>query len=167
MSQSVTGNVKVTGAATETVTDGIGSGSIAESLAATLTFNNGTGSGNINLHYSEDTTLVSTTATRTLSALTDGLGRTVAFTKVRYIIIVNLETTDGHDLIIGAAALHAWGAPVNSVSGGEIVIKAGGCLVLAAPLATALAVTSGTSDQLKLDSGANTVHYQMLIGGEA
>lgn len=163
---NVTADIKLTATAVETLTVGLGSAPVPSAIAQALSFTNGTGANNVNKVFSKSATAAASTPdTYTLSALTDDLGRTVAFSKVRVLIVINLETTDGHDLTVGNAATNPWvgpfGAGTNTVS-----IGAGGFLVLVAPLATAYAVTSGASDQLMLNPGANSVAYKILILGE-
>lgn len=166
MAQVVTGNLSVSSTASETVTNGLASGTLGPSLSVSLAFTNGTGTTAIQYVFSYSETLaISTPRTWTLSALTDSLGRSVPFAKVRSIVIANLATVDGYTITVGGAASNPWLAPFADVSD-KLKVPAGGCLVLAAPLATAFAVTASSSDQLKLDPGANAVAYKILISGE-
>ncbi len=163
---NVSGSMKASVSLSENLSAGLGSGTLNDSVSVNQSLNNGTGSCNVALRYTISKTANAAADTYTLSATTDALNRAVAFTKVRLLVIVNQSTTDGQDLIVGNAALHPWSAPFNGVGTSDIIVKAGGTLILLAPLATAFPVTSGVSDQLKIDPGANAVPYQLLIAGE-
>jgi len=81
--------------------------------------------------------------TFTLSALVGALG-TVAMTKVLAFVFLNKSTTDS--VTVGAAALHPW-APLATAE----TVGPGGALVLLVPV-SGLTVTSGSSDQVKIDA---------------
>src|SRR4051812_39864866 len=100
MAQVVTGSLVATVSASERVTNGIGTGSIAPSLAASLTFANGAGANSINYVWSKSATATAATVTYILSALTDDLGRSVPFTKIRVFFLQHLGTTDGQPLTV-------------------------------------------------------------------
>jgi hypothetical protein len=165
MPLNVTGNLDVSIRAAEKVTVGLGSGQLAPSLAVNLAFGTGTGANNVQWSFSKSATATAAPVTYTLSALVDDLGRTIALTKVRAFVIAHLGTVDGQPLTIGAAATNPWLAPFADVSD-KLVIRAGGVLVMAGPLATGYAVTAGSSDQLKLDPGANTIPFKTFFMGE-
>lgn len=163
MSLTVSGNVKCSVNYGETLTAGLGSGNVAATIGFTQALANGSGANSINECYSDSGTLaVSTPVTLTLSALTDDLSRTIAFTKVRVLAILNSGTAD---LKVGGAATHAWVGPFADATD-IAVVKPGGILFLAAPDASGMAVTSGTSDQLKLDPGSTACDYKIVILGE-
>jgi hypothetical protein len=165
MPQVVTGNLNVSLTATETIAAGLASGQLSPSLAVALAFGAGTGSGNVQWVWSKSATAAAAPVTYTLSALVDDLGRTIALTKVRALVIAHLGTVDGQPLTAGGASSNPWLAPFADVSD-KAVIRAGGVLVLAGPLATAYPVTAGSSDQLKLDPGANSIPFKIMIVGE-
>jgi hypothetical protein len=85
-----------------------------------------------------------TSTTFTLSALTGALG-SVAFAKVLAFVFINKSSTDA--LAIGGAATHPW-APLASA----ISIPPGGAYILLVPGSTGVAVTAGSSDQVKVDA---------------
>jgi hypothetical protein len=165
MPQSVTGNLNVSATATETISNGLASGSLSPALSVALAFAAGVGALKIQYTWTVSATATATPVTYTLSALTDGLGRSVPLTKVHAIVIAHLGTTDAQPLTVGGAASNPWVAPFADVSD-KLKIAAGGVLALAGPLATGYAVASGSSDQLKLDPGANTIPFKILIMGE-
>jgi hypothetical protein len=141
MPQVVTGNLTVTASATETVTNALASGSLSPILSVALAFGSGTGALKIQYTWSVSATATASPVTYTLSALTDGLGRSVPLTKVRGLVIAHLGTVDAQPLTVGGAAL-------------------------AGPLATGYVVAAGSSDQLKLDPGINTIPFKIMIMGE-
>jgi hypothetical protein len=165
MAQSVTGALSVSATASEAITNGLSTGRLAPALAASLTFGTGTGANNVQYCWTKSATATAATVTYTLSALADDLGRSVPFTKVRCLVITHLGAVDAQPLTVGGAALHPWLAPFGDVTD-KVVIRSGGCLVLAGPLTTGYAVTSGVSDQLMLDPGANTIPFKIMIMGE-
>jgi hypothetical protein len=165
MPQNVTGNLNVSVTATETLANGLASGSLSPGLAVTAAFGSGTGANKIQYTWTVSATAAATPVTYTLSALTDGLARSVPLTKVHTIVIAHLGVVDAQPLTIGGAASAPWLAPFGDVSD-KVKIYAGGVLALSAPLATGFAVAAGTSDQLKLDPGANTIPFKIHIMGE-
>ena len=98
--------------------------------------------------------------------VTDGLGETITFAKVKCIAIFNKATSVGFNLTVGGAAANQLINWVGDASD-KIVIGPGGCLVLWNPSAAGYAVTAGTGDLLKIDSGGNTVDYEIIIIGAA
>lgn len=162
MSLNVTANLKLSVTTSETLATGLGTGTVGGTSGLNVAFANGTGANNINEYWSKDHTAAAAADTYTLSALTDAVGRTVAFAKIRLLMIVNLST---FPLTVGNAGTHPWAAPFDAATD-TVKVPAGGCLLLVAPDSSGLAVASGTSDQLKIDPGANTVEYQITIFGE-
>lgn len=128
------------------------------------TITNGTGANQAQQHWSDIRTLAGTSETLDLAgALTNAFGSTVTFATLRAIIIRNLSSTAGHDLIVGGAA-----APIAGLFGDaasdKLKIRAGGTLVLLAPL-DGYTITATSADGLKLDSGANTFNYEIILIG--
>lgn len=164
MSQNVTGKVTLQLVAQENLATGLGSGPVQTIINFALALANGTGANNIQENFSASSTpAASTPDTWVLSALVDGAGRTVAFAKVRVLALINTGT---QPLVVGNAGTHPWAAPFNGVTTAEVEVRPGGVLLIVAPDATALAVTSGSSDQLKVDPGASPGAYQIFIVGE-
>lgn len=163
---NVTANINLTARAIETLTLGLGSASVESPANLALAFANGTGANAVSLVFSKSATAAASTPdTYTLSALTDDVGRTVAFTKVRALIVINLDATDGHDLTVGGAGTNPWAGPFGTGTD-ALKVPAGGFLALVAPLATAFPVAAGSSDQLMVDPGAVSIAYKILILGE-
>jgi hypothetical protein len=111
--------------------------------------------------------------TRTLAAtsedldlagsLTDGMGNTVTFAAVKGILIHNTNTTAGETLTLGGAASSAF-ASIFGDSSDKLVIRPDGLALLWAPR-VGYTVTAGTGDKLKVDAGAATIIYDILIVG--
>ncbi|MDB5350529.1 MAG: hypothetical protein JWN86_1776 [Planctomycetota bacterium] len=111
-------------------------------------------------------TLVATTVSIDLSALvvsTGGGGS--GFNHIRSILIVNMETTDGHNLTVGGAGSNPL-YEFFSASTGKSVIMANGRWLAEKPLGTIGFLTDTTHKILLLDSGANTVQYEMFVMGD-
>lgn len=161
MSLPVTGNVKCSVNASEALVSELASGTLSSALAYALPFANGTGANAINQWWTDTRTLgVSTPVTLTASALSDGLGRTIAFSKIRLIMIKNNGTAN---LIVGGATAPV---PIFSDPTDKIPIRPGGVLLIVAPDASGIPVTVTTADGLKLDPGATACLVETLILGE-
>jgi hypothetical protein len=167
MSLTVEGSVSIKSNYTETITIGLGSAQIPEGINHTETYTNGTGANAINEIWSKTSTpAISTPDTWTLSALTQALSgsgsRTIAFTKVRMIIIENNGTGV---LLLTAGATH----PVGWLPGSTetaVPIEPGGTYVMTAPGSAGLTVTSSSADTIQIDPGATAGNYKILIVGE-
>jgi hypothetical protein len=165
MPLNVTGNLDVSIRATETLVVGLGSGQIQPSLAVSLAFGAGVGANNIQWTFSKSATATAAPVTYTLSALVDDQGRTIVLAKVRAFVIAHLGSVDGQPLLVGGAATNPWAAPFGSATDRQSV-RAGGVYAFGGPLATAYPVVAGSSDQLKLDPGANTIAFKIFFLGE-
>lgn len=134
---------------------------------ATLDFGDslasGTGADQADQLFTDTRTLTATSENLDLAGgLTDAFGATITFARIKGIAIRNKSTTDV--LLVGGAASNAF---VNWVANSSDIVRLrpGGVLVLWAPDATAYAVTAGTGDILKIDSGAATISYDIAIIG--
>ena len=111
-------------------------------------------------------TVTAAAETLDLTALTRTVqGNTVTtnFAKIKGLLIHNRNTTAAKKLTIGAAATNAWTA-WSSVATSTILIQPDGQLHLWAPDLAAWAV-SGTTKNLKIDPGADTIEYTIAILG--
>jgi hypothetical protein len=164
MPLNVTGNFNVTSVVSETITAGLGTSTLQANVSYQAQWAAGSGANAINQSITKTGTLaISTPLTLVLSAITDDLGRTIAFTKVRELLIKNRGTAD---LTVGAAATNPWTAPFGGVTTAKTTIKPGGVFALAAPDVNGYAVGVGTSEQLKLDPGATACLYELVLKGE-
>lgn len=125
---------------------------------------NGTGADQANQIWSDTRTLTSgSSETLDLNAsLTNAVGESVTFTKVKGIIIKNKGTTT---LSIGAAAATQFVAPFGSATD-LIKIPPGGIFVLTAPDASGFACAAGASDSLKIANSAGaSIDYDIVLIG--
>lgn len=141
-----------------------------ERQTSTYSWQNGTAASQVDLHWelagSTAVTLTAgTSATYTLSALTDAIGRTVAFVRIRKLVIRITSKTDGDAtyLTIGGAASHDWTAIV-SATGHTLPCR--DALVMIAGDTTGLAVTASSSDQLKVkNDSSHSITFEISISG--
>ena len=126
----------------------------------------GTGLDQADRMWHDQRTLTSESEELDLAAgLTDGLGETITFAKVKCIAIFNLSTAGS--LTVGGSATEV--AFVNWVSdfSDKIVIGPGGCFLLWNPSLAGYVVTPTSGDKLKINSGAETLTYDIIIIGTA
>lgn len=125
---------------------------------------NGTGADQANQVFVDTRTLASA-ANETLDlsgSLTNAIGESVTFTKLKAIIVKNKGTTD---LTIGNAASNQFASFLGGATQ-TLIVPAGGILVLTAPGANGLAVTAGTGDQLKFTNGSGaSLDYDLILIG--
>lgn len=92
-------------------------------------------------------------------------GTLLTFVEIRGIFIHNKGKAAAHVLTLGNAASPAY----QGLFGGTahtLTIPAGGVFLWTAPLdGGGLVVTGGTNDLLKIDSGANTITYDIVVWG--
>lgn len=137
-------------------------------LSYTLDQTTGTGSDQVNKEWS-DTRSVASGANDDLllSGLTNTIFAntvTMAFTKIRAILVTNNSTTSGDDLLIGGAASHEWFACFGA-TGHKVYCPAGSALLLQNRYGT-WTVTSGSADQLRIhNSGSNSISYSIAVIG--
>lgn len=131
----------------------------------TWTLGEGTGANQLDDFWSADFSLAATSTTYDLTALTGPRG-TVAFTKVKGILIYVSTATDGHTLLVGNAATNAWFAPFSGATVTHEVM-AGGAWFTNSHLAqtTNPWTVNSTNKNLKLDAGANTIAGTIIIWG--
>lgn len=96
-------------------------------------------------------------------SLTDAFGATITFARIKGLLIKNRETTVGYTLTVGGAAANQF--PLFSDVTDKIAIGPDGFFFYWDPSAAGKVVTAGTGDQLKIDAGANTVAYDIVIIG--
>ncbi len=93
-----------------------------------------------------------------------GSAVTVAFGKVKALLIINTATMAGEDLIVGAAASHAWGAPLGAASH-QVRVPAGSCLLLV-NTKTGWTVGAGSADVLRIANlGSGAIAYKIALVG--
>lgn len=95
--------------------------------------------------------------------LTDAFGATITFAKIKAIIIKNNSTTPGENLTIGGHATAAF--PLFSDVTDKYVLGPNGVFLIWEPSLAGKTVTATTGDLLKIDSGAATISYTIIIIG--
>ena len=98
-------------------------------------------------------------------SLTNALGATVTFARIKAIVIAS-AATNGGNIEIGGAASAQFSSMFGDVSD-KLIVNPGGFVVLATPGATGYAVTATSADLLKIanaDSGASASYDIILIG---
>lgn len=90
---------------------------------------------------------------------------TVTFAEVTILAIRNKSTTSTEILAIGGAAANHF---VNWVANSSDIVNIGpnGVMLLTSPI-DGYAVTAGSADKLKIDAGADTITYDILIVGRS
>jgi len=131
------------------------------------TIANGTGADQADLMWYDQRTLAaSTSEDLDLSgSLVNSFGATMTFARIKA-IIVYAASDNGALIQVGGAASNQF---INWVANSSDVVnvRADGFFVLAAPDATAYAVTAGTGDLLKINNtdGGDTATYDIYIIG--
>jgi len=100
-------------------------------------------------------------------SLTDAYGNMLTFARVKAIMITAaLENTT--NLVIGGANSNAWATWVGDASD-VVIVRPGGVFFLAAPDATAYAVTADSGDVLRIanSGGTDAVYDIVLIGASS
>ncbi len=134
---------------------------------ATISLASGTGANQANAMWADTRTLTaSSTENLDLAAvLTDAFGTALTFTKVKAILVM-AAAGNTNNVVLGGAASNAF---INWVGDATDVIniRPGGVFMLAAPDATAYAVTASTGDILKVanSSSGTSVTYTIVIIG--
>ena len=151
--------------AIETGTADLGTPRLVHALTNVLDMVTGTGSSQSDLVWSDTRSLAATSESIDLAVtLTSQLtGAVVTFAKVKAILIRNNTATTLHKLIVGGAAANQF---INWVGDATDKIHVGpsGVFLLTSPV-DGFAVTAATGDILKIDSGALTISYTIVIIG--
>jgi len=138
---------------------------LSYAFADALSQGTGLDAGDVLWHDTRTLTATTSENLDLAGSLTNGLGTTVTFAKVKAIIIVNKSTTAGYNLDIGNATSNGW----TTMFGGSthtIKVGPGGCFANWNPSLAGFAVTAATGDQLKINNGnAASVDYDIVIIG--
>ena len=109
----------------------------------------------------------STPQTLDLTSLTDILGNSISFARVRYLLIRINSTTDGQVLLCGNSVTNEWDAFVSAAGTFTVypsTANNAGFTVFCAPNSTGAPVTS-SHKTLKLDPGSNAFTVDVMIAG--
>lgn len=170
VAQTVTGQLNLSANFLQTPTGQLANTPYSQPLNDVLQYVNNTGVNyGVDQIYSEvNAGLASTTKTYHFETATlkDPFGNTLAMARIRELIIKNTETVLTHILKVYVPASNAisWLPPVANF----LTVPPGGVLRISDPLSFGGAVglvVGATSDGLVLDSGSNTVGYQILVLG--
>lgn len=148
----------------------LGTGTFSPDLAKTdFLLTNGTGANQADRLWA-DTRTINASSNEDLDlagSLTDAFGATITLARVK-LIYVKAAAGNTNNVVVGGAASNGllnWVADATD----KINVRPGGVLLLAAPDATAYAVTAATGDLLRIaNSGAGTsVTYDIVIVGSS
>lgn len=124
---------------------------------------NGTSTDQVNEAWHDERTLAATSETLDLtSGLTNPLGLALAFTGIKLLAIYNTTTTASANLTVGAAASNIISGLFGD-SSDTIVIPPDGRFIWYSPRAAC--AVDATHKNLKLNSGASTIVYRIVIWG--
>lgn len=164
---SLTSKVVTRVLASQTSPLDLASGSFPLSVNTTVDLSDGTGAGSADLLFSDRRTLAASTSESLdlAGSLTDAFGATITFARVKAIYIA-AASGNTNNVLVGGAASNGFATWVGDATD-VVVVRPGGALLLAAPDATAYAVTAATGDLLKIaNSGSGTsVTYDVVIIG--
>ena len=133
-------------------------------LDLTDTLANGTSADQANEMWHDRRSLAATTESIDLAgSLTNIFGETLTFTSIVALIIHNRNTTVGHTLTIGGAAANAF--TLFADTSDKYVLGPNGVFMVWEPSAAGKTVTAATGDILKMDAGANTISYDIIVIG--
>lgn len=136
-------------------------------LTKTLQLASGTGAGQADRIF-HDTRTLSASGSEDLDlagGLTDALGQAATFARVKLLMIA-AAPGNANNVIVGGASSNGW---ITAFGGAAhtVTVRPGGLFVLAAPDATAYAVTAATGDLLKVanSAGGTSVSYDLVVVG--
>ncbi len=166
MSETLTTNLKVSCTGTLSNPLDIGNRDYTYNYSKTYSFTNGTGADMANQVFTDTRTIAaSTTEDLDLAGgLTNAMGTTLTFTKIKAIII-SAAAANTNNVLVGGDA----NAMINFVGNSSdiIVVRPGGTFCVIANDSTAYAVTGATGDILQIanSSSGSGVTYDIVIIG--
>ena len=162
MSNAVTGTIAFQCSLVETVTTDLDSVLSPANLSVVKAIVSGTTSDKMDLLWFDVDSLASTTRNLDLrGSLTSAAGTAFSPVEVRLIIIVNSSSTV---LLLGGGSNPAFSGLFADASD-KISIPPGLFVWYCGTDGVGLQTTVSTADILKLDSGASTVNYTIILGG--
>lgn len=146
----------------------LGTASAPASVARSVTLNSGTGAGQADRVFHDRRSLAAS-ATEDLDlagSLVDAFGQTIAFARIKGLII-SAAAANVNNVVIGAASSAPWATALNTT--GTLTLRPGASVALMAGKAdaTTYAVTASTGDLLKIANAAagTSVSYDIVIIG--
>jgi hypothetical protein len=121
---------------------------------------NGTGSDQANEFYSDERTLIATSANFNFvdGSLVNAFGDILTLSKIKGLLIVNESTTIREDLTVSGDILTDFGSITN------LTLTPGAFFLWTAPLDGHDVATPG-SDVLTIDSGSDTITFKIVVWG--
>lgn len=164
---AITGRCASEWAITNTGSADYGSNSLSIDEIVAIGFTNGSGANQASeLYVKRRTVTASSNDDIDLAGvLTDNLGATITFTKIKGIRI-RADAANPGDLLIGPAAANGFLAPFNAAAD-RVRCAPGGYVDLVNPTAAGWAVVAGTGDILRVTngSGSGSATYNIEILG--
>ncbi|MBB6191199.1 hypothetical protein FHS51_001421 [Sphingobium wenxiniae] len=145
----------------------VGTGAHEVAFGPTYVLQNGTGANQANELWA-DTRTIAASGSEDLDlsgGVSDIFGTSLAFTKIKALVVV-AAAANTNDVVVGGAAANAIASVFGDVSD-TIRVKPGGMVALVAPDAAGYALTAGTADLLKVaNSGAGSaVSFTIVVIG--
>lgn len=147
----------------------LGTPSLPLNLSGLVRLSPGTGSAQADLLFADERTLTasSTENLDLAGSLTDPLGATLTFAKIKAIVVI-AAAGNTNNVVVGGAASNGFVGAFGDATD-TIAVKPGGVLVLAHPGA-GWTVTASTGDILKVansSSGSSVTYKVILVGTSA
>lgn len=132
-------------------------------------FTDGAGANKVHQLWSSSQRSINASSSEALDlsgTLTDVFNNSIAFTKIKAILI-KASASNVNDVVVGGAASNGFISWVGGATH-QVNVKPGGLLLMVAPDANGFAVTASTADQLKIanSSSGTAVVYDIIIIGE-
>lgn len=138
-------------------------------LASNIPLSSGTGANQADKLYSATRTLTASSAEDLdlAGTLTDAFGSVITFARVKALLI-RAAAANTNNVIVGGAGSNGFVSWVGAATH-TVTVRPGGLLFLAAPDATAYAVTPATADLLHVANGSSgsSVTYDVVIIGSS
>lgn len=168
MASTVTSRGKLELRFLESTTLDLGTATFLLSVLREFDLASGTGDSAFDMVWSDTRTLVATSETLDLSgSLTSALGVSITFVEIGFIYIYNKATAAASVLLVGNGAAPAF---AGFLSGATVKLTVGpsGWNAWYSPLDSAgLTVTNTTAQDLKIDAGAATITYDIVLVGRS
>lgn len=163
---SLTATIKSSIAGTQTSALDLGTASYPFSDATAISLDSGTGANQADVLFTDTRTLTAS-ATEDLDvsgALASALGGSAVFARVK---AIKVSAAAGNTNNVNVTRPATNGVPLFLAAGDGIAVRPGGFIEIAAPDATAYAVTAGTGDLITFtnSAGSTPVTYTVTIIG--
>jgi hypothetical protein len=135
---------------------------IPGTVATTITYANGSGANAADEWYYTSGSAAGSAVDIDLAAITTKSGQT-GFTAVRVVAIWNDATTATHTIATGAGTNPF--KPYITGTTPTLVVEPSSMILLQKPIGTAGWTVDGSNKVLRIDPGANTVAYRVLVIG--